>query len=53
MQTTESGQAILMCLSQRPFTKESIREFAQTSLAAPATLVSDGLGCFTVVRGMV
>lgn len=52
VQTTESGQAILMCLSQRPFTKESIRDFAEKSLAAPATLVSDGLGCFTAVRGM-
>ena len=52
VQTTESGQAILMCLSKRSFTKESIREFAEKSLAAPATLVSDGLGCFTAVRGM-
>jgi transposase-like protein len=52
VQTTESGQAILMCVSQRPFTKESIQDFAARSLAAPATLVSDGLGCFTAVRGM-
>lgn len=52
VQTTESGQAIKMCLSQRPFTKESIQKFAQRSLAAPATLVSDGLGCFKAVRGM-
>ena len=51
VQTTESGQPVLMCLSQRPFTKESIQAFAQKSLAAPATLVSDGLGCFTVVQG--
>ena len=41
-----------MCLSQRPFTKESIEDFADQSLAAPATLVSDGLGCFKAVRGM-
>ena len=46
------GRAILMCLSQRPFTKESIRDFAAMSLAALATLVCDGLGCFTAVRGM-
>ena len=52
VQTTESGQPIRMCLSQRPFTKESIQAFAEKSLAAPATLVSDGLGCFTAVRGM-
>lgn len=52
VQTSESGQPLLVCLSPRPFTKESIKEFAQQSLAAPATLVSDGLGCFSVVRGM-
>ncbi len=51
VQTTESGQPILMCLSQRPFTKESIQAFAEKSLVAPATLVSDGLGCFKAVRG--
>jgi transposase-like protein len=51
VQTTESGQPVLMCLSQRPFTKESIQAFAEKALAAPATLVSDGLGCFTAVRG--
>ncbi len=51
VQTTESGQAILMCLSRRPFTKKSMDEFAAKSLAAPATLVTDGLGCFTAVRG--
>ena len=51
VQTTESGQPVLVCLSQRPFTKESIQVFASQSLAAPATLVSDGLGCFTAVRG--
>lgn len=51
VQTTESGQPALICLSQRLFTKESIQAFAARSLAAPATLVSDGLGCFTAVRG--
>jgi transposase-like protein len=51
VQTTESGDAIKLCLSQRPFTKESIQAFAQRSIAAPATLVSDGLGCFTAVQG--
>lgn len=51
VQTTESGQPVFVCLSKRPFTKESIKFFAQQSLAAPATLVSDGLGCFTAVRG--
>jgi len=51
VQTTESGQPVLACLSQRPFTKESIQAFASQSLAAPATLVSDGLGCWTAVQG--
>jgi ribosomal protein L37AE/L43A len=51
VQTTESGDAVKLCLSQRPFTKESIQAFAERSLAAPATLVSDGLGCFTAVQG--
>ena len=43
---------MLACFSRREFTKESIEEFAATSLAAPATLVSDGLGCFKAVQGM-
>ena len=51
VQTTESGAPKLVCFSQRAFTKESIEAFAAKSLAAPATLVSDGLGCFTAVRG--
>jgi hypothetical protein len=51
VQTTEAGHPLLMCLSKRPFTTESIQAFAQTSLAAPATLVSDGLGCFRAVQG--
>lgn len=51
VQTTESGQPVLMCLSRRPFTKESMQAFAEKSLAAPLTLVSDGLGCFTAVVG--
>jgi hypothetical protein len=51
VQTTEDGKPVVMCLSRRPFTKESIQAFAEKSLAAPATLVSDGLGCFTAVQG--
>jgi hypothetical protein len=55
VQTTEAGRAHLMCLSLRPFTNDSLKEFAAKSLVAPATVVSDGLGCFTVVadRGLV
>ena len=51
VQTTEAGHPVLICLSPRPFTKKSIKDFAERSLAAPATLVSDGLGCFMAVRG--
>jgi hypothetical protein len=52
VQTTQSGQALFVCLSPRPFTSDSIKEFARQCLAASATLVSDGLGCFKVVDGM-
>ena len=51
VQTTEGGKAHLVCLSPRPFTKESLAEFMAKSLALPLTVVSDGLGCFTVVAG--
>ena len=49
VQTTEGGAPLLACLSPRPFTKESIQIFAEHHLAAPATLVSDGLSCFQAV----
>jgi len=48
VQTTETGKPHLACFSARPFTKESIREFVAQSTVLPLTLVSDGLGCFTV-----
>jgi transposase-like protein len=48
VQTTEDGQAVLACLSPRPFTKEAVADFMGHSLVLPLTLVSDGLGCFTV-----
>ena len=49
VQTTADGQAVLACLSPRPFTKQAVADFAMHSLALPLTLVSDGLNCFTVV----
>jgi hypothetical protein len=52
VQTTESGQPHLACFSKRAFTKESLREFMSTSIVLPATVVSDGLSCFTVAREM-
>jgi ISXO2-like transposase domain/Transposase zinc-ribbon domain len=48
VQTNEAGQALRVCLSLRPFTNESMKEFAATALAAPLTVVSDGLPCFAV-----
>jgi transposase-like protein len=51
VQTTECGQPVFVCLSRRPFTKAALLAFAERSLVAPATLVSDGLGCFTAVQG--
>ena len=52
MHTTESGQPHLACFSQRPFTKESVSEFMATSMVLPLTVVSDGLGCFTVTASL-
>lgn len=43
--------AVVACLSRRPVTKKAILDFASRSLAAPAILVSDGLGCFNAVHG--
>ena len=52
VQTTETGRPHLACFSSRPFTKESLREFMATSIALPATVVSDGLNCFAVATEM-
>lgn len=50
VQTTEAGQPVLACLSKRPFTSEAIEQFMERSVVAPATVVSDGLACFNVVK---
>lgn len=52
VQTTEDGRPHLACLSARPFTKASLEDFIATSMALPLTVVSDGLGCFTVAASM-
>lgn len=49
VQTTEDGQAVLVCLSLRPFTNQAMTEFAKRSLVRPLTVVSDGLTCFTAM----
>lgn len=52
VQTTEDGRAHLACLSARPFTKAAMKEFIASSMGLPLTVVSDGLGCFTVAASM-
>jgi len=52
VQTTEDGRPHLACLSARPFTKEAMTDFIASSMGLPLTLVSDGLGCFTVAASM-
>jgi transposase-like protein len=48
VQTTESGEAQLVCLAQLPFTKQAVSAFVDKCLVRPLTVVSDGLACFTV-----
>ena len=52
VQTTEDGRPHLVCLSPRRFTKEAVEDFLATHTVLPLTLVSDGLGCFTVAKGL-
>ena len=50
VQTTESGQAVLVCFAKLPFTKQAVADFAAKSLMRPLTVVSDGLACFTATQ---
>ncbi len=52
VQTTEGGQPHLVCFAPRPFTRESFGEFMAKSMVLPLTVVSDGLGCFTITPSM-
>lgn len=52
VQTTEQGQPHLLCLSARRFTKAALEDFFAASTALPLTVVSDGLGCFTVAASL-
>lgn len=52
VQTTELGHPVLCCLAQIPFTNKSLEDFAAKSVVLPATIVSDGLGCFTALAKM-
>ncbi len=49
VQTTETGQALRVCLKKLAFTKQAIADWAKTALAASAQVVSDGLWCFQAV----
>jgi transposase-like protein len=52
VQTTEAGMPHLACLSPRPFTKAALEQFFARSTVLPLTVVSDGLGCFTVASSL-
>jgi len=49
VQTTDTGRPLRVCLKKLEFTKEAIAEWARTTLAASAHVVSDGLWCFRAV----
>ena len=52
VQTTEDGRPHLACFAAGPFTKASFEEFMAKSTVLPLTVVSDGLGCFTVTESV-
>ena len=52
VQTTELGHPVLCCLAQIPFTSKALENFAAKSVLLPATIVSDGLGCFAALAQM-
>jgi ribosomal protein L37AE/L43A len=52
VQTTEDGRPHLACLAALPFTKNTVEDFLATHTVLPMTLVSDGLKCFTVAKGL-
>lgn len=49
VQTTDQGRPALACLRAQPLTSQAVGEFARRHLAAPVTVVSDGLRCFMAV----
>lgn len=52
VQTTDTGRPLKVCLKKLVFTKEAIVQWAKTSLAASAIVVSDGLWCFQAVTSV-
>jgi hypothetical protein len=52
VQTTEDGRPHLACFAAGPFAKASFEEFMAKSTVLPLTVVSDGLGCFTVTESV-
>lgn len=49
VQTTATGQPLVVSLKKLVFTTEAIGAWARTAVAATATVVSDGLWCFQAV----
>ena len=47
VQTTPQGHPVLACLRQQPHTQQEVAVFAARHIAPSATVVSDGLRCFT------
>jgi hypothetical protein len=52
VQTTKDGRRHLACQAARPFTHDAVKTFIAPSMGLPLTVVSDGLGCFTVAASM-
>ena len=52
VQTTPDGQPQFVCLRQQPFTYEAMSVFAKRSIAPSATVISDGLRCFSAVQAV-
>lgn len=50
VQTSESGQPVLMCLAPYPFTKHAIAALAAQPFAARVSLVTDLLECFPALQ---
>jgi transposase-like protein len=50
VQTTQTGQPVLVCFAPLPFTKKALSDFAAKSLMRPLTVISDGLSCFKAMQ---
>lgn len=53
VQTTDDGRPLFVSLKRLPFTKEALGAWANRAISASAHVVSDGLNCFTALKGLV